>query len=183
MPTRTIYVKDEKLWKEAKKLAGDEGLSNVIGNALADFVRRKRAEADGFERFRIPVAFEQPSQLRDDDEEPRATDRIEFEGKRLLSETYELDRAVDEWSKVRISETPEQLAVPVEVFRTRGGKLVLTANTAETSSKAVTYWKDHDRLASLSQDPIVQALRPADRAELLDKVSATVGDDWARWID
>lgn len=180
MPTRTIYVKDEKLWKEAKKLAGNEGLSNVIGQALADFVKRKRAEADGFQRHRIAVGLE-PSDEPEDFPEPRHTDRIAFEGKRILTGSYDLENAVDDWSKEMVVQGAESLEVSIDLFRTRGGKLVLTADTS--GGEGVTHWKDYDSLASLSQDRIVQALRPADRAQLLDEISAAVGDDWARWID
>jgi hypothetical protein len=43
MPNKTIYFRDASLWDQAKTLAGGEGLSSVIADLLADWVRRREA--------------------------------------------------------------------------------------------------------------------------------------------
>jgi hypothetical protein len=48
--TQTLYVRDEKLWARAKKLAGDEGLSGVIHTMLRAWVKQKEAEMQSLKR-------------------------------------------------------------------------------------------------------------------------------------
>lgn len=56
MGNKTIYVKDDATWERAKKLAGKEGLSSVIGEALARYVAEKEEQADGYEKHTIRLA-------------------------------------------------------------------------------------------------------------------------------
>ena len=58
MGNKTIYVKDEALWDRAKELAGKEGFSAVIAQALADFVERKADEHRGLTDYRLPIGDE-----------------------------------------------------------------------------------------------------------------------------
>jgi hypothetical protein len=50
MPNKTIYVRDENLWERAKKLAGAEGLSGLVGEALAEHVKRREQQRAAFQR-------------------------------------------------------------------------------------------------------------------------------------
>ena len=44
MPTKTLYVKDQQLWEEAKSLAGPQGLSEVVAQLLAKWVADKEKQ-------------------------------------------------------------------------------------------------------------------------------------------
>src|SRR5204862_4702958 len=56
MATRTIYVRDEKLWNRARKLADVDGLSAVIHDLLTEWVRRKEAETDTKQMAEVELA-------------------------------------------------------------------------------------------------------------------------------
>lgn len=46
MPNKTIYVRDERLWLQAKLLADSKGMSmsQLIQKIIADYVERKERE-------------------------------------------------------------------------------------------------------------------------------------------
>jgi EXLDI family protein len=56
MPNKTIYVsqKDEKLFDEAQKIAG-EALSSVIAQALREYVARTKSRQEGMKEISIKV--------------------------------------------------------------------------------------------------------------------------------
>src|SRR5437667_12348478 len=89
MPNKTIYVKDEKMWELAKKLAGKEGLSSVISEAIADYVSRRRREEKGFQKYRLEVGEVSDARLLDEDAHDQfvhgsTTGRIKFVGRLLI---------------------------------------------------------------------------------------------------
>jgi hypothetical protein len=87
MPNKTIYVKDELLWEQAKKFAGETGLSGLLAEALKEYVERKEREAalraGEMTKVELPVG----GSLHDD--EPRH--RIGFIGRLLYDTDVEAD--------------------------------------------------------------------------------------------
>lgn len=74
MGNKTIYVKDDELWNRAKALAGKDGLSGVIGQAIADYVVRREAAEAGFSRIRFEFEFP---------DDPERLEVVEFDGTRV----------------------------------------------------------------------------------------------------
>ena len=105
MPNKTIYVKDEATWEEAKKQAGKEGLSGVIEAALQEYVERKKTEKLGFEARRFLVYS---------DLEPEGR-FVRFNG-RLLTEVL----VGGDVGRERVA----------QVFLTKGGKIVAILHDA-----------------------------------------------------
>jgi hypothetical protein len=153
---KTIYVKDEALWEAAKNLAGREGLSAVIADALADFVEQKKAERGGFKRFNIYCAEAGPEgQL------------IKFDG-RLLAE-------------VIVPGGPNAEDTLVSMYQTTGGTLVLVAGHP-LEDDAFDYSK-HSSLETVVKDPMLENLTLSDRDRFLDQIAERLGEKWAVWID
>lgn len=76
-----IYVRDERLWKRAGQLAGDDGLSKVILDLLAEWIRKKEADVAGqMVEVQLTVGGEAYAAEHAD-----IADRIAFKG-RLLAE-------------------------------------------------------------------------------------------------
>jgi hypothetical protein len=181
VPNKTIYVKDERVWEEAKELAGKEGLSGVIADALAAWVERKKREKSGIERYRFAIGF---SHGLNGGQAVRA---IAFEGRFLGAAHLTIeDDAVDfpdvviEGGLVNLEGEP----VYAEVYRTKGGKVVLTAKTdALPGLPGVPYCAVYNNIKELVRDPILGAAEDGDATALLDQVSHEAGEDWALWID
>ena len=53
MGKKTIYVTDEGLWERARKLAGPEGMSAFIAEALRLHVAAVDAKRQGFQKFHL----------------------------------------------------------------------------------------------------------------------------------
>src|SRR6266498_2355954 len=114
MGNKTIYFRDDKLWERAKKLAGDEGISAVIQNALAEFVERKTRERDGFRRVRIESGASDP------DATYGKIDRAAFDGRKIASQrlSFEVPPGRDLEG--------EQFDADFIVYETKSHKLVLS---------------------------------------------------------
>jgi hypothetical protein len=170
MGNKTIYVSDEKLWKEAKKLAGAKRLSAVIADALRKYVAEKRLEEEGFQDWRFAAG-------------PGGADRISFNGKVLVSRTYGLEQDGGVWPP-EIFEVDDIPSASIEIYLTRKGTFVVCGDlVGQGKDEGVpVYWKAHQGTSSLRTDPALMTLHPTDRANLLDEVSLS-GDDWATRID
>jgi hypothetical protein len=68
------------------------------------------------------------------------------------------------------------------VYRTRGGKLVLTVDDINEGGETVHYGV-YTSLRELAEDPDLKGVDPVNRARFLDMVSKELGEDWAIWID
>jgi hypothetical protein len=107
MANKTIYVKDDALWERAKQLAGKEGLSGVIAEALAEFVQQKEAESRGFSLHEISLS-----------RYPDAEETIKFWGKKILTQPLPGD-----------DNHPASLA---DLYQTRAGKFLVVLKDAGT---------------------------------------------------
>lgn len=155
MGNKTIYVKDEALWERAKQLAGKEGLSALIGEALADFVERKEQENRGFTLHGIFV-----------DEGPSGQ-FIRFYGRSLDS--------------TLIGRGPDEPDAVAEVFQTKGAKLVLFLRDAD-SNQAYEH-RTYDSLEELAEDKVFSHIPPDAREEFLESMAQSMGQNWSVWID
>lgn len=163
MGNKTIYVRDESLWRRARKLAGKDGLSAFIQRALEEYVAEKEAEAQGFDEYRIvpsspDVNFAQP---------------ISFTGRTVATKHFLNDPAHEEYGGGAFHE------IAVAVYLTRGGKLVLYA----WDSGPMQYLRIYQSLDELLKDEKVSALSPIHRSDLLESISQGVGQDWSVRIE
>ena len=158
MGNKTIYVKDEALWKRARDIAGKAGLSAFIEEAVEEFVERKELENRGFSPQRIYVqgdAFPEGQLVR-------------FNGRRL--------------GDTLLGGEPEQPYEIAEVFQTKGGKLVLVLRNADTN-EAYEY-RTYDSLEELrAEQDIFSAIPPGTREEFLESLADALGQKWSKWID
>ena len=131
MATQTLYVRDEKLWADAKTLAGSEGLSGLIHDLLRTWVQKKEAEMESVRRS---------EQMREYDivVVPPAHDlsaRVVFTG-RLLGDSQGFS----------VGQLPR-----IQVFETKGRKLVVYRSWKGTSAndQGATYqvYRDYEELA------------------------------------
>lgn len=106
MPNKTIYVRDEKLWTRARKLAGDDRLSGVVHELLADWVRNKEAEMAGhMTRVELKVGGSEHQREHEGD----VAKRIAFTG-RLVADSIGLS----------VEQLPR-----LQVFQNDRGKLIV----------------------------------------------------------
>lgn len=170
MPNKTIYVKDGEMWERAKKLAGKEGLSSVIGDAIAEYVKKKEKEEQGIKKFRLEVGFAESLTSYG------STSRITFDGYLLYEKELpffdEADRADDP------NNCPVHPEI-VSVYKTVGGKLILTTK----DDNGITNYSVHTNFFKLAQDPILSSALKPDLATFLDAVSEKIGEDWAIRIE
>src|SRR3972149_9161601 len=105
MPNKTIYVKNEEIWNKAKAIAGreGEGLSGVIAEALAEFVKQHEVAAEGHVVHRFTVVHE---------DSEGALERVAFAGREIGSRSF--------------SAPDGQGTLIATVYATKGGKFVLT---------------------------------------------------------
>ncbi len=57
MPQRTIYIKEEhqKLWEEAKKLVGDESISEIVAEGLQRVIDARKNAEGNFQRIELEL--------------------------------------------------------------------------------------------------------------------------------
>ena len=172
MGNKTIYVKDDKLWERARRVAGKEGISAVIQGALVDFVQRKAREAAGFKRIRLEAGF--ASNAKGD---VGTMERIAFDGRELAHESLEVHVSVNSLDQVEPSnsEASEPIETQVTVYQTKGQKLILAVEPY--------HYGIYGSLKELATDPYLATANLVDRAEFLDKIGAELGKDWAVWIE
>ncbi len=188
MPNKTIYVKDGDLWERAKKIAGKDGLSSVISEALAEYVTRKERDALGIARYRLEVGYEGAGLEIDDGEDIRAragsTGRIAFEGQLLVEQALpvlEIERNGMAWT-AEIKEIFEEIKEIFRVYRTKSGKLILTASSPQLAG--ASHYAVYATVTQLRQDPyLLKNVAAPDRAPFLDMVAQKTGEDWAVWIE
>lgn len=168
MPNRTIYFRDDKLWAEAKKLAGKDGLSAVIHKAIEHFVRDANLAKKGNKPFFFTLLIE------DELNNYVPVERIAFEG-RVLWGTGGVDL---------IDAGPQSLGCDIEFYCTVAGKLVLAIDeSSHQRDDGITYYKVYDSLAELREDPQLKRLEPHSLGPLLVKLSELLGEKWTIWID
>jgi len=171
MGNKTIYVSDEKLWSEAKKLAGQKGLSAVIAEALRQFVTESRLVRDGYQDWRFAAG-------------PGGADRIAFNGKLLVEKRSNASRGQDVWPPEAFPDDADEIQVQIEVYRTRKGTFVVVGELVRTDNESIpVYWATQPSVSAVRADKAVSTMESRDRADLLDEVSVEGQDDWATFIE
>lgn len=134
MPNKTIYVRDAELWKKAKAIAGKEGegLSGVIAEALAAFVKKHEAAAEGqvVHRFTVHDA--------EDPDEP--LERVAFAGREIGSRSFPT------------AHSPAD--VFATVYATRGGQFVLTVGQ-DDGSDVLSHYAVYSHPQGIAQDRVL----------------------------
>ncbi len=138
MATKTIYVRDDKLWNRARKLAADEGVSGVIHDLLADWVRRKEAEMETEQMTGVELYVGGSS--HEAEHEGDVAERIAFTG-RLVADS-------SGWS---VGQLPR-----LQVYQNDRGKLIVYRTFEDTPSfeeSGATYrlYRDYE---ALTADPV-----------------------------
>jgi hypothetical protein len=172
MGNKTIYFKDDQLWDRAKELAGKDGISGVVQDALAAFVDQKKRQAAGFNTYRLPTKFRVGRGLSSFG----TTERIAFEGQLIAEQRMDVPVPGRE---------SDFLDLTFRIYRTRGGKLVITVGDDENAGKmfGIHHYGVYKSLAELSDDESLKDPDPIERAAFLDKAAKELGEDWAVWID
>src|SRR5262245_21026746 len=133
MGKKTIYVKNEELWERAKSIAGVDGLSRLVEEALEHVVTQKQLEHEGLQRIYLPIV------PIDQIEEPVGVDAIKeslgFDGKCLEGDGYGV----------------------LSVYLTKAGKLIV-ADKHPHEPGAITGYRVHDQWAELRNDEAIRAL-------------------------
>ena len=171
MANKTIYFKDDALWDRAKELAGKDGLSAVIQEALAQYVERKNLEAKGFKRFRLETAEYDPVSKKFG-----TTERIAFEGRELamdepLVPSGESDADGEPYSVVAIA-----------AYQTKAKRLILTRGEADYG-EIITKYEVFSSLREMRQSDILADVQGLDRARFLDEISSKLGEEWSVRFD
>ena len=173
MPNKTIYVADEKLWEQAKRLAGKDGLSSVVNSAIKNFVDEASGREQGFEK--------QLFEIFGDPHLSGPTDVIGFEGKLLYSANFDLVA-----NPFQPDSSTPGVEASIAVYRTRSGKFVLLAEPAidaPTSQSAYAMWETHSSISELMNGLVVGCLFDPNRYEFLNELSKHVGTENVTWID
>jgi hypothetical protein len=167
---KTIYFRDGALWERAKELAGKEGLSAVIQDALAKYVERKDLEAKGIQPYRLHTGRYDASR-----HEFGAIERIAFIGRELVA---------DELLVPNRDPDPETPYEPVAfgAYQTKGRRIILTRGEAGYG-EIITSYAMFPSVRELRDSDTLADLDPVDRARFLDRVSEQLGEDWSVWID
>src|SRR5688500_11388610 len=169
MANKTIYVADEKLWKDAKRLAGEQGVSSVIADALRRFVDEQRLQREGVEDFRFEAGF-------------RGADRIAFKGKFIASRKSTVEMGEEVWPQEAFDGV-DVIPVVIDVYRTIKGTFIVVGELVGHADNLPVYGATHSTVQSLRNDKVLTTIDARDRAHLLDAVSLAAADDWATWID
>lgn len=148
---KTIYVKNEELWERAKSIAGVDGLSRLVEEALERMVTVKQLEQMGLKRFDLRV---EPIH----DFAPDVRETLAFYGECLVD---------GDWPSI-------------SVYRTKGGKFIVTDNIPDGSiseyRKYETLYELKEEIDELDQkDPssrlwerISEAMPPAKTTTWID---------------
>jgi hypothetical protein len=116
MSATTLYIRDELLWKRARKLAGNQGLSSLVERSLREYLdRQEPAPGPGNRTIVLPLAAEEG--------DGEMAHSIEFEG-RLLVDSEPL--SLEQLPRIR-------------VYRTVGGRLVVYRTWPPVLGFAPTY--------------------------------------------
>ena len=168
MPTRTLYVADEALWKRAKALAGPKGLSGFVAEALAGHVKRRERQLAALqvgETEMREVTLEVGGEDHRERHGEEVDHKIAFVG-RLLYDT-------------------EVEALPrCAVYQTQGGSLLLytTWDVAGRDEKGATYqlFDSFEELVQSSEAGanfnLLEEFQ-ADRYAPLAEIAGKLGDD------
>ncbi len=114
MPPKTLYVKDERLWEKAKRLAGHQGFSGVIMQLLAKWVADKEKQEamksdKEFTEIELWVGGNIAPSADLPDDQIKEDHKIVFTGRLLASSPrYE-----------------DELVPDVEVYQMKSGRLVV----------------------------------------------------------
>jgi len=169
---KTIYFKDDALWERAKEVAGKEGLSAVIQDALAKYVERKDLEAKGIQPFRLHTAkYDHATK------QYGTTERIAFIGRELASDEPLVPTSEPD-------PDPEMPFEPVAItaYQTKKQRLVLTRSNVNYGEK-ITKYAVFSSVRELRDSEILADLDGVDRVKFLDRVSEQLGEDWSVWFD
>ena len=172
MPNKTIYVANEELWERAKKLAGNKGLSSVISQALADYVASRSAQDASLEKFHFEIGMYSDS----------PTEVIGFEGKQLISKTFDLAVNPFDQSDSEI----RGIEAVIQIYRTRLGKFVLLARPTDDQPESVgafVTYESHSSVKDVMSGNVAACLHPPNRHELLQDLTNGLGKDAVTWID
>lgn len=157
MANKTIYVRDEQLWERARELAGRDGLSAVISDALTEFVARREAEKKGFSLYHLEINGPYSSE----------TEEVRFWGKRLGDRLF--------------GRGPDLGEGVAEVYQTKAGKLVLVLRDAVTLE--AHEYRTFDTPEELARDGEFGQIPVEAREDFADAIAAAIGHRWATWID
>ena len=126
----TLYVRDRRLWKNARKTAGDQGLSSLVEQALRQHLGHLEASADeGSRKFKLPIG-----------NEGNMVNSIEFEG-----------QLVADSSGFSLEQLPR-----IRIYRTVNGRLVVYRTWPQTFRVEPSY-SSYPDLEGLRKDPRVLA--------------------------
>jgi hypothetical protein len=172
MANKTIYFKDDALWDRAKELAGKDGLSAMIQEALAQYVERKNLEAKGFKHFRLETAEYDPVSKK-----LGTTERIAFEGRELA-----MDEAVVPSGETEPDGEPGYFVVAIAAYQTKADRLILTRGEAGYG-EIITKYEVLSSLKEIRESDLLADVQGLDRARFLDEISSKLGEEWSVWID
>ena len=128
MGNKTIYVKNDELWETAKSMAGKDGLSSFIEEAVQRLVTAKQLEQKVRQPFSLPYKpMDKSFTVK------RAEERLGFEGKCLL-----------DWG-------------PFAVYLTKGGTFIVTDNSGDEDQSILDY-QTYDELDELQKARSIAAL-------------------------
>lgn len=169
---RTIYLANDELWERAKTLAGRDGISTVIAKSLADFVGQRTADQASYQKFHFEI-------FGDDEFSP--VEVIGFEGRKILSGTFDL--AVSPFE-----ESDRGVEAVIEIYRTKLGTFVLLARPVtddpEHSSRSLfALYERHNSVRDLMSGHIAGCFATPNRHELLTELTKGLGKDAVTWID
>jgi hypothetical protein len=190
MPNKTIYIKDGDMWERAKTLAGKDGLSSVISEAIAEYVKRKERGEQDIKKYRIELGYEGAGPVvgASPDGELYArggsTGRLSFEGRLLVKKDLPVPTTKGEQEEFS---APPELQTTFSVYKTKGGKLVLTANIDDTEgyqgTGTVHHYAVYTSIRQLKEDPQLLRVMTPDRAPFLDAVANETGEEWDVFIE
>ena len=137
---KTIYVKNEELWETARSVAGKDGMSAFIEEALQRLVTVKRLEQKGLQPFSLLV-----EPIHESHRVPGVTERLGFEGKRLV-----------DWG-------------PFQVYLTKGGTFIV-ADFNFDEEMSICDYRTYDQLAELREDEAIARVDADQQDILWDQI-------------
>jgi hypothetical protein len=171
MGNRSVYVRDEDLWTRAKELAGSDGLSSVISEALATFVRKREQETRDMERTVLAIRDVATEPVTEDDGSPRFVDkeRVGLDG-RLLGHLEVVSALTGREGEAR-------------VYLTRGRQLVVVLHeVAYDIDWDYEVFASSGALRTFLKAPGLEANVDGVR-QLMTTVADGLGETWTTWID
>jgi len=161
MGNKTIYIKDDALWRRARELTGKAGLSAEIQGFVERLVQERESPQKGFKRTVLAVGIESgPNDFQ--------VEHIAFNG-RLIH-------------KAIISGEKGARDVELAVFQTAAGKLVLTVRDPD-EGPVIGHYAVYDSLGELARALKDDGHPEDERVAFLNSLAEALGQEWARWID